>query len=137
MSGREFLKQYDTAKAKLETAEAELHRVEELIDSIQIDLSGMPKATSNATKTERYVIQLMKARDDYQTAKEHYEYIRHRVVQVINSLDNSTSVDLLRYRVLDDMRWADIAKKMNYSVYYVSKDLYRKALREIEKVIIF
>ena len=133
MNARDFIKQYQTALVKLKYTQQELERVEAKIDNVSIDLSGMPKATSHVSKAERYLIELMKAREEYLDAVTRYESIRSRMINCINMIEDEMSVKILMMRVIEDLSWTDIAKKIHYSVYYVSKDLYYKSLNELQK----
>lgn len=114
--------------------EQELKKLREQMDSLTIDLDGMPRGTAVSDKTGELATQLADYEEKLIDARSNAWSIRMNVVNTIGKLTDSTYSQLLYKRYIELKTWERIAAELNYSYMHITR-LHGYALAEIENVL--
>lgn len=123
MTAKEYLLRYRTVKREIEDIDMRMAQLRlKYAAPSAIDYSDMPKAHNSEHDLSDYIAK-MDELTDYLISK----YTRLRGIEVdiymrVDRMENQQERELLRYRYIDGMTWADIAEKMNTSernVYFI------------------
>lgn len=134
MIAKQYLRRYRHANDMIFIIEQELKKLREQMDSLTIDLDGMPRGTAVSDKTGELATQLADYEEKLIDARSNAWSIRMDVVNTIGKLTDSTYSQLLYKRYIELKTWERIAAELNYSYMHITR-LHGYALAEIEKVL--
>ena len=132
MTAKEYLQQYKAIQREIDDLD---HRMAQLrlkyAAPSAIDYSDMPRAHNTEHDLSDYVAK-MDEMTDYMIRK----YTKLRAVEVniymqVDRMEKQEERELLRYRYIDDMKWKEIAEKLNTSERNVHF-IHGRALRHFE-----
>lgn len=133
MTNKEYLQQYRLCKVRLCQAKDALAELEEGIDSLAIDYSGMPHGSGTSNKVEAFVVRLEELREPLlKEVGEHYAKMME-VADAVRAIDNETYSQLLHYRYIVGMPWEDVAIQLGYEEGYTRGELHGNALKEVKQ----
>lgn len=134
MIAKQYLRRYRHANDMIFIIEQELKKLREQMDSLTIDLDGMPRGTAVSDKTGELATQLADYEEKLIDARSNAWSIRMDVVNTIGKLTDSTYSQLLYKRYIELKTWERIAAELNYSYMHITR-LHGYALAEIENVL--
>lgn len=132
MTQKELIQIYEINK-EIRMWEEELESIREEILKSQ-KLSGMPFANTNETgdPTGQYAIKIAEIEKTITQKRLELLNARAAVIQFINTIDDSLTRMILKYRCLDCKKWENIAEILGYERTTVSKK-YNDILRNLPK----
>lgn len=137
MTPHEYLEQLSAIPKLIASNSREISILEKLAKSIgSPGFSDMPPNTVHSSDPK--FVELIEKIDELKSEiiDEGLQYVRldRQIRNVINQVPNSKQVLLLRYRYIENMRWEDIARAMNYDGHYIF-ELHKKSLESVKKLI--
>jgi len=134
MTAREFLDQYRVAYSKAARLEAKLDQLKEDYGSVQGGIVYASGKSGISKPTEQKVERVQAAFDKWANAQLDAVEIRQEIFEVINSIDDCKTADVLWYRYLGLLTWEEVCDAVGLSWYTVHK-MHRKGLELIEQLI--
>lgn len=135
MNAKYFLNQYKRLCIRIDQYEDRIKNISEIIDSMAIDYSGMPRGTNTSNPTEAKAIKLLQEKEQLCTARLEAISAKEDITTAIDSVTDSTLSELLYKRYVFFNSWEKIAVDMGYSYRHICGSLHCKALKEIEEII--
>lgn len=80
---------------------------------------------------ERFIVAYLQLEEKINKKIDDLVIIKSEIMKAIDTVENSELRALLVYRYINCKTWDEIAYRMNYSLYYVSKEMHKKALKNI------
>lgn len=131
-SPKEYLRQIRLFDICIRQKEAELAAMRSEIESMSAAVTGERVQTSAKDKMSEKVSHIVDLEAMIIQDKEKFLRMKDRIINEIQSLDDSVYVDILYKRYVEYMRLEEIAVKMNYS-YDRARHLHGLALEEFRK----
>lgn len=131
-SPKEYLRQIRLFDICIKQKEAELAAMRSEIENMSAAVTGERVQTSPKDKMSDEVSHLVDLEAQIRRDKEKFLHMKDRIINEIQSLDDSVYVDILYKRYVEYMRLEEIAVKMNYS-YDRARHLHGLALEEFRK----
>lgn len=135
---REYLLQYGKRRQKIARIKSEIAEIREMRCSISVKLDGMPRGKGGHSDLSGYAAKLDQFERELMT--EYYRRIKvyTNIKNCIEALSDETEREVLFYRYIKGMDWADIAEELTYSerqiMRYHGKALENLKLPENERV---
>lgn len=133
MTNKEYLEQYAIYKESIAQAKESLKELEQGIDSISIDYSGMPHGSGIANRTEAYVIRMEEMREPILREIAEAYGIMMQIADSIRAVPNPVYSRLLYLRYIVGLPWLDISNDIGYEEGYTCGALHGKALQLIKQ----
>lgn len=132
MNVRDYLKQLELLKIKIQKKERELEEVRELSQSVRgVNYQREKVQNSSIHSLDNHIIKCMQLEEEIQKEIEDFLYLQHEIINQIYCLTNPDHVHLLVMRYIELKKLEEISKVMNYSYQYI-RELHRKALKHFE-----
>lgn len=131
-SPKEYLRQIRLFDICIRQKEAELAAMRSELENMSAAVTGERVQTSPKDKMSDEVSHLVDLEAQIRRDKEKFLHMKDRIINEIQSLDDSVYVDILYKRYVEYMRLEEIAVKMNYS-YDRARHLHGLALEEFRK----
>ncbi|MBQ2086151.1 MAG: hypothetical protein II464_07780 [Oscillospiraceae bacterium] len=131
MTAKEFLKQYRRETERVIELNQSIAELEQQIDSISINLDGMPHGTKISNNTQDLALRLAERKALCENMTACAVLIREEVMDAIHKVDDPVLARLLYLRYIEGASWKDIAEDLHYDDAYVRSRLHSKALAQI------
>ena len=120
-NAKDELWQVRRAAVRVRRREEEIAMLESLIAGSAVKLDGMPKGASGGDRLAAQVGRLAEVKECLAAEIETFLEERERALAVIKGIRNESMRDVLVYRYIVCLDWAEIAEKMHYDLHYVYK----------------
>lgn len=131
-SPKEYLRQIRLFDICIRQKEAELAAMRSEIESMSAEVTGERVQTSVKDKMSEKVSHIVDLEVQIIRDKESFLRMKDRIINEIQSLDNSVYVDILYKRYVEYKQLEEIAVEMNYSYRQVLR-LHGFALQELKR----
>lgn len=128
---KQYLLKYRYFVQEVERLSDERAQVIAKAGKITPDLSDMPKSQSGANRLELAVERIVENADKLEEKIKEMLQAKEEIEQVIDSLEDDTLRQLMKYRYINLMKWEEIAVQMFYGYQWVCK-LHGRALAKIQ-----
>lgn len=112
---KKYLLRYRYLSQEVERLSAERAAALSKARKITPTLSDMPKAQSGANGLELAVEDIIKNADELSEKIVEMNAVKCEIESVIDSLEDDTLRQLMKYHYINGMTWEEVAVKMNYS----------------------
>ena len=130
MTGQEkkqYLLKYQHLTQEVDRLSDERAQVLARAQKITPTLSDMPKSQSGANRLELAVEDIVENADKLAEKIREMLHAKEEIEQVIDSLEDDTLREIMKYRYINMMTWEQIAFKMHYSYVHICR-LHGRAL---------
>ena len=135
MTAKEYLSQYSRLTEKIRQIDENIEILSAEIDSISVNLDGMPRGTKTSNRTEKLAIKLAGMRDEQIRTKEKAWKKRDEIQKVIEAVEDPVRARLLYDRYILCWRWDMIAEDIHHDSVYTRTQLHSKALKDVSQCI--
>jgi hypothetical protein len=137
MTAREYLSQYISAQAEIETLTEEILRIRSLAEKVTVafDSTGGSSGTPNQSKIEVCVDKILETEDKIRTRTAELGEIRDRVYETIKSVQDSRLRVILMKRYIGNESFEKISTETGYTYNHIVRALHPEALAEVEKIL--
>lgn len=129
MTAKEYLIQYQRCKVRIMQAKESLKELDEGIDSLAIDYSGMPHGSGVTSKVEQYVVRLEHKREPILQRIAELYGLMMEIADAVSNVESELHSELLYYRYIVGLPWDQVAEALGYEEGYVRGTLHGKALQ--------
>jgi hypothetical protein len=123
------LEQYRSLKREVEILEKELHKITHQ-SPYSMNFNGMPRSGRIADKTGEMAALVADIEVMLKDRKYWCLHMRKKIERFIDSIDDSETRIIVRLRVIEEMTWTDIARRLGKSDREYPKRRYYKVVRK-------
>lgn len=135
MKAKEYLMQIKRMDKLTENKQAEINRLEELVQSTTaLNVSDKVQTSGSKDRLGDIVSKICDLKNELTADIEKWVDLKGEVISVIDQLDDVDLIDLLYKRYFQFKTWEKISCDMNYTYRWVTK-LHGKALAEVQKIL--
>lgn len=134
MNAKDYLTEYKRIEARVRVLQTEVEKLRTDAEGMNINLDGMPKASSKPDKIARLAIQLAAYETDLADELSHLWSKRMEIVSELGKLKEPKHFTILHARYIEGKTWERIAVDMDITWRYCYM-LHGRALTEFEKVL--
>lgn len=126
-----YLRRYRVLNRRIDQTRIELKNWEELATNITPKYSDLPKAAGTSDKIQCAIVEIVQLEEKLKILIDELRQKQSDIKIALERIQNNELRDVLWYRYVCGLDWADIAEKMNYSFRY-TLFLHEKALKKLE-----
>lgn len=134
VKAKDFLRQHELSRAKIETLEQEIANLYESTISAPIG-DGQPRGTDITDKTGQLASKIADMRNETEYLWEQQQRIRRRVESVLLRLEDTNDFRVCWKRYIDLKTWDEIAADMNVTTARTVQRIHGRALLEVQKIL--
>ena len=133
---KRFMKRYRKNQALVRRLSEKLERITDRVTSVGFpSFSSMPRSSNHITNAE-LIHEKLELEERIERLKSRSEVIRHEIVDVIDTLEDTREADVLELYFLDGLDFYDIADELHYTMRHVRR-LYRAGLDHVNVDVTF
>lgn len=133
VKAKDFLRQHELSRAKIETLEQEIANLYESTISAPIG-DGQPRGTDISDSTGKLASKIADMRSETEYLWEQQQRIRRRVESVLLRLEDTNDFRVCWKRYIDLKKWDEIAEEMEFTTRTVQW-IHGRALLEVQKIL--
>ena len=134
VKAKDFLRQHELSRAKIETLEQEIANLYESTISAPIG-DGQPRGTDISDSTGKLASKIADMRSETEYLWEQQQRIRRRVESVLLRLEDTNDFRVCWKRYIDLKAWDEIAEEMDVTTARTVQRIHGRALLEVQKIL--
>ena len=134
VKAKDFLRQHELSRAKIETLEQEIANLYESTISAPIG-DGQPRGTDISDSTGKLASKIADMKSETEYLWEQQQRIRRRVESVLLRLEDTNDFRVCWKRYIDLKTWDEIAEEMDFTTARTVQRIHGRALLEVQKIL--
>ena len=134
MTAKEFLMQYQILTWEIERLDRDIEAIEDSIDDMSMNYSGMPRGNGISRKPEDIAVKLSEAKRKKLARQAKAIKKREEISEAVGKIKDATLSRLLYDRYIELMSWKDTAEDIDKSEYWTRTDLHSRALKALAEI---
>lgn len=137
MRAKDYLQEIQGLDAKINNKLLQVEEIRSKLTSISSTSTGderVQTSTSASSKTEALIIKLEDLTEEINQDIDAYVDEKNKAINLVNSLDNKTYIEILSLRYFQSLSWEEISIRLNYSFRHTTK-LHGYALKELQGIV--